>query len=68
MSVATYRFYCMSDGDHIVHGADLDAIDLPAAIQRAYRACNARPFSSTRIEIWQGLKLLYVSPIPNART
>ena len=38
--MVVFRFYCLDAAAHILHGADLDASDLHAAIQLAYAACR----------------------------
>jgi len=60
--MAKFRFYCLSNQDHIILGETLDVLDLETAIQAAYRACRDHPhFSTSRIEVWQGEGLLYTS-------
>jgi hypothetical protein len=61
--VQQFRYYCLSDADHIIFGADLSAPDLCAAIAAAHGLCGDHPRSTSgRIEIWQGGRRLYASP------
>lgn len=60
--MADYRFYCLNEDNRIILGDYLEATDLDSAIRAAYEACRDHPhFSSSRIEVWQGIRRLYAT-------
>ena len=62
LTMPEFRYYCRGRNNKIIHGRDLIAPDLEAAVRAAYEACQGHPWVTTsRIEIWQGDKRLYTS-------
>lgn len=58
-----YRCFCLDGSNRILWGTFVEAKDLSGAIIKAHAACQEH-FKTTksRVQIWQGAKLLHTSP------